>query len=788
MKEKLYELMDWAGIEALVYSEEDHPEKILGAHVVPEGVLIQCYVPAAESVSLVLEDNTVKEMEEADGEGFYAILLPGDEIPQYRFRLIYKNGAEQTIMDPYLYGPVLTEKETAKFNAGVCYDIYDKLGAHMITKDGVKGVHFAVWAPDAKRVSLVGDFNNWDGRSMPMKRLWDSGIFELFVPGLAEGSLYKYEIKAKGGLTFLKADPYGSLTEICPGTASVVNRLEGFEWSDAGWMAARETVDHSSAPMAVYELHLGSFRKPEDGRQFFGYRELGPMVASYVKKMGYTHVELMPVTEHPAQDGDGYQTTGYFAPASRYGTPHDLMCFVNYLHGQGIGVIMDWVPSQFPRDVQGLVGFDGTCLYEHQDPRQGVHPLWNTLLFNYGRPEVKNFLIGSALFWSKIYHIDGLRLNEVSSMLYLDYAKSDGQWIANMYGGNENLEAVEFIKHLTSIYKKMVPGGILIAEESSSWPGVTAPLDEGGLGFDFKWNEGWLEDTLGYMQLDPVFRSHHHGELTFSMVYHYSENYLLPLSHDAVVYGKGSFYQKMPGKESNKLANLRAFYGYTMMHPGKKMFFMGQDAGVKEEWRSQAGVDWEEISTQRGQFTEYMRQLLQMYRKFPALSEGDYRPEGFEWINNISANENMLVFLRKTEREEDTLLVVCNFSNLAYEDHKIGVPFPGKYKEIFNSDREEFGGKGHINPRQKNARRDECDAREYSIRIMVPPLGISVFSCTRVEQRESANEAARSGKAAREAAAAVRKKKPARKGTVQLNGRRSLKDELARRVEEEETH
>ena len=776
--------MDWAGIEALVYSEEDHPERLLGAHVLPEGILIQTFIPSAVSVAVLCGEKKEYEMEQADEAGFFAVLLPETAIPSYRLRITYEDGRVISVQDPYSFSTVLTKEETAHFNAGTWYNAYEKLGAHSMTVDGVRGVHFAVWAPNAQRVSLVGDFNHWDGRSLPMKRLWDSGIFELFLPELAEGTLYKFEIKAKGGLTFLKADPFANMAEDNPGTASVVAGTDEFVWTDEAWMAQRSNTDYTREPVSVYELHLGTFRKKDGG--IYQYRELAPMVAEYVRKMGYTHVELLPVTQHSADDPDGYRTTGYFAPDSRYGTPGDLMCFVNYLHGKGIGVIMDWVPSHFPRDLHALGGFDGTCLYEHQDPRQGVHPFWDTLLFNYGRPEVKNFLIASALFWSRVYHMDGLRMNEVSSMLYLDYGKSDGQWVANMYGGNENLEAVEFIKHLNSIYKKEIKGGILIAEESSAWPSVTAPLEDGGLGFTFKWNDGWLEDTLGYMQLDPVFRGHHHGELTFSMVYHYSEKYLLSLSHTNVMYGKGSFFSKMPGKTENKLANLRAFYGYTMMHPGKKLFFMGQDAGVKKEWDSRTAIDWEQIENERAPFVLYMQQLHQLYRTSPALYEGDYDPKGFEWINNISANENMLIFLRKSAREEDTLLIVCNFSNVAYDNHKVGVPFHGKYKEIFNSDAEKYGGRGHVNPRVKNAKRDECDAREHSIRIMVPPLGIAVFSCTRIDAPESANEAARAGKTLKKAQDQARKKTTGKKGSVRIGGRRSLKDELARKVEEEE--
>lgn len=742
MDEKLYELMDWAGVEAIVYSEEDQPHKILGPHQCDDGIMIQAFFPDAKEVCVVTgKEETVWPMDLEDEAGFFAVLLPGKEIPDYVLRVTYEDGTTEERRDPYAFAPQLTEKETKKFNAGISYDIYKKLGAHPTTINGVKGVCFAVWAPNALRVSVVGDFNLWDGRRLPMRRLWDSGIFELFVPGLETGEIYKYEIKAKGGLTYLKADPYANAAELRPNTASVIADIEDFTWTDDMWMQERAERSSKENPMFIYELHLGSWRKPDDGRIFYNYREIAPMLASYVKEMGYTHVELMPVMEHPFDGSWGYQVTGYYAPTSRYGTPQDFMYFMNYMHEQGIGVILDWVPAHFPRDTHGLCSFDGTCLYEHLDPRQGSHPHWGTLIYNYGRPEVKNFLIANALFWKNVYHADGIRMDAVASMLYLDYGKNDGEWVANMYGGNENLEAVEFFKHLNSIFKKDGDGAVLIAEESTAWPKITAPVEEDGLGFDYKWNMGWMNDTLGYMQLDPFFRSHHHGELTFSMIYAYSEDFILTFSHDEVVHGKGSMIGKMPGKRKTKFANLRAAYGYMVTHPGKKLLFMGQDFAQFSEWNEDKQLEWDLLQYEDHQNVQkYMKALLKLYREQPALYQKDYDPSGFEWINCISADENMLVYLRRGGQLEQDLLIVCNFSPLVYENHKIGVPYCGKFKEIFNSDSKAFGGDGNINPRAKSSKKSPCDDRDDSIQILVPPMGIAVFQCTKAEEKAEAEK------------------------------------------------
>ncbi len=797
MKSKLYDLMDWARIEGLVYSEENHPHDFLGAHLTSEGVLIQSFLPTAKKVEVVVEGvKKTYEMVQEDEAGFFACLLPRKSIPTYQLRITYDDGSVIENRDAYSFAPQIPKSITEKFNAGICYDIYKYLGAHPMTIDGVEGTYFAVWAPNAVRVSVVGDFNLWDGRRLPMRRLWDSGIFELFVPTLQVGTIYKYEVKAKGGLTYLKADPYANAAELRPNTASIVADLSGFEWTDAEYLAKRAESHFENEPMSVYEVHLGSWKKPEDGRDFYTYRELAPMLADYVLDMGYTHIELLPIMEHPLDESWGYQITGYYAPTSRFGSPSDFMYFMNYMHEKGIRVILDWEPAFFPKDVHGLCGFDGTCLYEHKDPRQGENPHDDTLLYNYGRPEVKNFLIANALFWKDVYHADGIRVGSVAYMLYLDYDKRDGEWVANIYGGNENLDAIEFMKHLNSIFKKKEDGALIIAEECTEWPKVTGSLNDNGLGFDLKWNHGWNKDFLGYMQLDPIFRGYHHGDITFSMIYNYSERFMLALSHDDVAKGKGSFIAKMPGRKENKLANLRAAYGFTMMHPGKKLLFMGQDFGEVREWSSDDSLSWEKLDLpEHAYIQKYVRELQHLYKQYPALYAQDYDSNGFEWINSISANENMLVFLRKTDKPEETLLVVCNFSALAYTDRKIGVPFAGKYKEVFNSDKEEFGGNGHVNPRMKSSKRDECDARENSIRITVPPLGISVFRCTPVEAAISANSEAKAnktrsaskGKRAAKASSAKNAAPSTAKPehTSGSEGKQSLKETLEKKVMEE---
>ena len=548
MDKTLYDLMDWAGIEEIVYSEAANPHRMLGAHMTPEGMLVQAFIPTARDITVKLSATGKQyQMEMADETGFFAALIPRKTLADYTLLVFYDNGTLSEIHDPYSFAPQFTESDLKKFEAGVHYSIYNKMGAHPMTVKGVSGVYFAVWAPEAMRVSVVGDFNLWDGRRSQMRRLGDSGVFEIFIPELKKGAVYKYEIKFKNGDPALKADPYANYAELRPNTASIVWDLDEYKWNDQDWMKKRAALDTKTAPMSIYEVHLGSWmRKPTEvdkrgreivGSEFYNYREIAVKLAEYVKEMGYTHVELLPVMEHPLDASWGYQVTGYYAPTSRFGTPDDFMYFMDYLHGQGIGVILDWVPAHFPRDAWGMAQFDGSCLYEHKDPRQGAHPHWGTLIYNYGRPGVSNFLIANAMFWADRYHADGIRFDAVASMLYLDYGKNPGEWIANMYGGHENLEAVEFLKHLNSVFRGRKDGAILIAEESTAWPKVTGDVKNGGLGFDYKWNMGWMNDFLGYMEQDPYFRCHHYNELTFSMIYAYSENFVLVFSHDEVVHG-----------------------------------------------------------------------------------------------------------------------------------------------------------------------------------------------------------------------------------------------------------
>ena len=750
MEKILYDLMDWAGIEELVYSEASDPGRLLGEHVIKEGLLIQAFLPNAAKVSVKIGEESFP-MEMADENGFFAVLLEDRlELVPYHFLVTYEDGDSEEIVDPYSYQfyTAFTEEEVKKFGAGIYYDSYQKFGAHPTVEAGISGVHFAVWAPDAMRVSVVGDFNFWDGRRHQMKKRGPSGIYEIFIPGLKPGAIYKYEIKTKAGDPMLKADPYANFSELRPNTASVIWDMTDYQWNDGEWIEKRKAAKDrlKDSPMSIYEVHLGSWmQKPVvqdengddiNGSQFYNYREIAEKLAAYVKEMGYTHVELLPVMEHPLDESWGYQVTGYYAPTSRFGTPDDFKAFMDYMHKEGIGVILDWVPAHFPRDAHGLAAFDGTCLYEHKDPRQGSHPHWGTLIYNYGRPQVSNFLISNALYWAKEFHADGIRMDAVASMLYLDYGKNAGEWIANMYGGNENLEAVEFLKHLNSIFARDTEGAVLIAEESTAWPKVSGDENDGGLGFDFKWNMGWMNDFLDYMQCDPYFRHDHYGELTFSMLYAYSEKFVLVFSHDEVVHGKGSMAGKMPGDtQEKKFANLRTAYGFMMGHPGKKLLFMGQDFGQMDEWNEKESLEWGLLKYDiHSQMKDYVKALNHLYRTQPALYKMDYEPEGFEWINCTYNDENIVIFERKTDKPEETLLFVCNFVPVEHEKFRLGVPFAGKYKEILNSDAKQFGGSGMVNPRVKMSKKEEWDARENSIVINLAPVSVAVFSCTPYEE------------------------------------------------------
>ena len=628
----------------------------------------------------------------------------------------------------------ITELDRYLFGQGTHYKIFEKLGAHQKTYKGKSGMYFAVWAPHAKAVGVVGDFNGWDPDAAPMSPLADSGIYETFIPGVGLGELYKFAITTQDGKILFKADPYAVHAEFRPGTASITEDISGFKWEDAGWMDARKKADPVKSPMAIYEVHLGSWRKKDRPQKegYYTYMEAAHELADYVKKMGYTHVELMGIAEHPYDGSWGYQVTGYYAPTSRYGTPKEFMYFVNYLHKKGIGVILDWVPAHFPKDAHGLADFDGQPLYEYADPRKGEHPDWGTKVFDYSKNEVKNFLIANALYWVENFHVDGLRVDAVASMLYLDYGRSDGNWVPNKYGENKNLEAIEFFRHLNSVLTGHLTGAMMIAEESTAWPGVTKAPEEGGLGFTFKWNMGWMHDFLEYMKLDPYFRKFNHNKMTFGITYATSENYILTLSHDEVVHLKCSMINKMPGLNGDKFANLKAGYTFMMGHPGKKLLFMGQDFAQMDEWNENASIEWELLQYPiHSQMKEYVKELNHLYTSHPALYQKDYQTEGFEWINCMDAADNIIAFLRRGA--DETLLFVCNFAPQLHEKLTVGVPFKGKYKEIFNSDAEKFGGSGKVNPRMKSSKVEECDGKENSITIQLAPLGISVFSCTPTE-------------------------------------------------------
>ncbi len=727
MTKKLYKMMNWPVIEEIIYSESQDPHATLGPHVQGNGTLIQAFFPGAQKVTLQLtKDMTEKEMELADDDGFFAVWLPVKNVGAYRYIVSYENGSVETMQDAYRHECLITAEDEEKFAMGVHYTVYEKLGAHPLNLDGEDGVYFAVWAPNALRVSTVGDFNHWDGRIHQMRKL-PSGIFEIFIPGVKAGDNYKYEIKLKTGLTYLKADPYGNAAQLRPETASVVADLRNFKWEDKEFIKKRKTFQKENAPISVYELYLGSFLAPKDDEEYANYREIADKLIPYVKEMGYTHVELMPVMEHPLDASWGYQVIGYYAPTARYGTPEDFMYFVNELHKAGIGVILDWVPAHFPRDIYGLSSFDGTCLYENPDEQRRSHPHWGTLVFDYGRPEVSNYLIANALFWVEKFHADGIRMDAVASMLYLDYGRNPGEWTANIYGGNENLEAVELIKHLNSMMGKRNPGVLRIAEESTAWPMVTGSLEDGGLGFDLKWNMGWMNDYLDYIKYDPYFRSHHHSELTFSMIYAYSEKFMLVFSHDEAVHGKSSMLGKMPGEREQKFANLRLTYAYMFTHPGRKLLFMGQDIGEFSEWNEMRQTEWELLKypDHKG-MAALVKKLNELYTTKPALYEWDDKPEGFAWINSINSTENLLTFLRKTRKKESLLVVAANFSGVE-KQVKIGVPYEGSYKEILNTDVEEFGGSGMINKRAKRAVKKEWDDRPYSVSITLAPLSVSIL-------------------------------------------------------------
>ena len=617
------------------------------------------------------------------------------------------------------------------FGQGNHYDIFRKLGAHLTEHEGQKGVHFAVWAPHAVAVHVIGEFNGWNETSHPMSRLEPLGIWEVFVPGVQLGCLYKYLIEAQDHSLLYKADPYATEAEMRPGTASKVSDISGFQWSDKDWMDKRKKKDPKEEPMTIYEVHPGSWKKhphgpDEDG--YYNYRELAHALADYVHEMGYTHVELMGIAEHPFDGSWGYQVTGYYAPTSRHGSPKDFMYLINYLHQKKIGVILDWVPAHFPKDAHGLADFDGQPLYEYPDPRKGEHPDWGTKVFNYEMNEVKNFLIANALYWVEEFHVDGLRVDAVASMLYLDYGRESGQWIPNKFGGNKNLEAIEFFKHLNSVLLGRNPGAVTIAEESTAWPMVTGSPEEDGLGFSFKWNMGWMNDFLEYMKLDPYFRKGAHNMMTFAMTYAYSENYILVLSHDEVVHLKRSMINKMPGEYEEKFANLKAAYAFMLGHPGKKLLFMGQEFAQLQEWSEARELDWYLLEQdEHRELQAFVKALLHLYQKHPALYELDTHPDGFQWINANDGYRSIFSFMRFDKARKKNLLFVCNFTPVERPDYRVGVPKKKQYKLVLDSDAAEFGGSGVEKPTVYKAEAGECDGQPYSIAYPLPGYGVAVF-------------------------------------------------------------
>ena len=626
----------------------------------------------------------------------------------------------------------ITEFDQYLFGQGTHYDLYNKLGAHPMTVDEEEGVYFAVWAPNAAAVSIVGDFNEWDENATPMERLEPLGIYQIFLTGIKVGDIYKYCVTAQDGKKTLKADPYGFQAELRPNNASVVADISDFKWHDSRWMKKREKFDDKKNPMFVYEVHPGSWKKheqtEEDEDGFYNYREIAHELAAYVKDMGYTHVELMGIAEYPFDGSWGYQVTNYFAPTSRHGSPEDFQYFMDYMHEHNIGVILDWVPAHFPRDAFGLAEFDGTCLYEYADPRKGEHPDWGTKVFDYGKTEVQNFLICNALFWLEHYHVDGLRVDAVASMLYLDYGREDGQWVPNIYGGNENLEAIEFFKHLNTIVKKRNPGIVMIAEESTAWPKVTDKAEYGGLDFSLKWNMGWMHDFLEYMKLDPYFRKYNHTKMNFAMVYAYSENYMLVLSHDEVVHLKCSMIEKMPGSYEDKFKNLMAGYAFMTGHPGKKLLFMGQDFGQHREWSEKRELDWFLLDKEPNRHLQaFVKELLHLYKNNKCLYEYDCYPEGFEWINADDGDRSIFSFVRHSESGKSNMLFIINFTPVERPDYRVGTTCRRKHTLVLSSDDKKFGGTGKRRPKEYKPAKKECDGRKYSFRYKLPAYGVAVF-------------------------------------------------------------
>ena len=692
-----------------------NPHAYLGAHADDGGVIVRALRPGARSVRVEPAGVELKHV----GDGVWEGRVPGAEVPlDYELQVAYPDGAAIAVRDPYAFPPTLGELDVHLAGEGRHEEIYRRLGAHPTEVEGVAGTSFAVWAPNARAVSVVGDFNLWDGRLNPMRSLGSSGIWELFVPGVEPGATYKFELRTATGELRLKADPYAFEAEVPPETASVVSRSE-FEWSDAEWVAARRAQEPLHGPLSIYEVHAQSWR------QGLGWRELADQLAIYVKDLGFTHVELLPVAQHPFSGSWGYQVTGYYAPLSVLGSPDDFRYFVDRLHRDGIGLILDWVPAHFPRDDWALARFDGTALYEHADPRRGSHPDWGTLVFNLARTEVRNFLLANALFWLREYHADGLRVDAVASMLYLDYSREEGEWIPNAFGGREDLDAVSFLKELNELVHLRDPGVISAAEESTAWPGVSRPTYLGGLGFGFKWNMGWMHDTLAYFQREPVHRQFHHHELTFSLVYAWNENFVLPLSHDEVVHGKRSLLAKMPGDRWQQLANLRALYAYMWAHPGKKLLFMGGELGTPWEWSEAGELPWSLLEhAEHAGVQSLVRDLNRAYRAEPALWELDFSHEGFRWLEPNDAANNVLAFARRSKDGDREVVCIANLAPVARDAYRLGLPSAGRWRELVNTDSTYYGGSGVGNMGAVVAEEHRWHDQPFSVELALPPLGV----------------------------------------------------------------
>ena len=748
MNKRLEDWVNWILYDELKNGVINAPKHLLGNHDYGDGQVITVYRPYAEKVCVVSPTGKNREEMECLAEGFYGFYSAKKKYKgtKYRIETTYQDGTTVVTADAYAFDSQITEFDTYLFAEGKHYDVYEKFGAHPMTIDGVKGTYFAVWAPHARRVSVVGDFNMWDGALNPMQMMQTSGIYELFIPDVAPGAVYKYQILTRDGEILYKADPYGNQCQVRPDNANVVADLAGYKWKDTDWIENRKQQTRETElkkPMAIYECHLGSWKKKIEDSDFgfYTYRELAKMLCDYVKKMGYTHVELMGIAEYPFDGSWGYQVTNYYAPTSRYGSPEDFMYFVDHMHANGIGVILDWVPAHFPRDAHGLGRFDGMPLYEHPDPRRGEHPDWGTYIFDFGRNEVSNFLTANALFWVEKFHVDALRVDAVASMLYLDYGKQDGQWLPNKDGGNENYDAIELLRKINTVMEERNPGAFLIAEESTAWAGVTAPASMKGLGFLYKWNMGWMNDFLEYMKMDPYFRSFNHNRLTFSLSYTYAENYVLVISHDEVVHLKCSMLNKMPGTEMDKFANLRTAYGFMYGHPGKKLLFMGQEFGQLREWSEVRSLDWFLLDQPlHKKMQKWVADLNHMYTTYDACYYNDNNQMGFEWTKVDDANTSIIAFVRRGKTVKDQLLFVCNFVPVERKDYWIGVPCLTEYEEIINSDAKIYGGSGTKNGTVK-AFEEKCDRMPYAISIDIAPLSMMVFKYDYVDKKQAVVDA-----------------------------------------------